>query len=115
MATNVTDKLLGLSPRITLPPHIDATDFHAVSEYVAPRAMAREVYRHKMAGNRIAVERGGEVVYLEPDEIVVDQALLRDPGDPPGRWVDSPRDSGDSNVSAGQANPRGPNKVDPGD
>jgi len=114
MATNVTDKLLGLSPRITLPPHIDPNDFHAVSEYVAPRAIAREVYRHKMAGNRIVVQRGGEVVYLEPDEIAVDPALLRDPSDPPGRWGDSPRDSGHCDVSASQANPRAPSQIDPG-
>lgn len=115
MATNVTDKLLGLSPRITLPPHIDPNDFHAVSEYVVPRAIAREIYRHKMAGNRIVVERGGEVVYLEPDEIVVDEALLRDPSDPPGRWSDSPRDSGGSNASAGQTNPRDPGPIELGD
>lgn len=115
MATNVTDKLLGLSPRITLPPHIDPNDFHAVSEYVTPRAIAREIYRHKMAGNRIVVERGGEVVYLEPDEIEVDEALLRDLSDPPGRWGDCPRDSGDSNASAGQTNPRDPSSIEPGD
>jgi len=81
MATNVTDKLLGLSPRITLPPHIDPDDFHAVSDYVAPRAIAREVYRHKMAGNRIAVERDGEAVWLEPEEIEVQEALLCDLSD----------------------------------
>lgn len=81
MATNVTDKLLGLSKRITLPPDIDPDDFHAVSEYVAPRAIAREVYRHKIAGNRIAVEQDGEVVWLEPEEIEVEEALLHDLSD----------------------------------
>ena len=81
MATNVTDKLLGLSPRITLPPHIDPDDFHAVSDYVAPRAIAREIYRHKMAGNRIAVARDGEDVWLEPEDIEVDEKLLRDLSD----------------------------------
>lgn len=83
MGPDFTDKLLGLSKRVTLPPHIDPDDFHAVSEYVAPRAIAREVYRHKVAGNRIAVQynRDDGPVWLEPEEIEVDEKLLRDLSD----------------------------------
>jgi len=53
-----------------------------VSEFVAPRAIAREVYRHKIAGNRIAVQYPGEAPkWLAPEEIEVDEKLLRDSTD----------------------------------
>lgn len=82
MGPDFTDKLLGLSPIITLPPDIDPDDFHAVSEFVAPRAIAREVYRHKVAGNRIVVQYDDSgPVWLEPEEIEVDEKLLRDLSD----------------------------------
>lgn len=81
MGPDLTDQLLGLSKRITLPPDIDPDDFHAVSEFVAPRAIAREVYRHKVAGNRIVVDHGDGPVWLEPEEIEVDEKLLRDLSD----------------------------------
>jgi len=83
MVPDLTDQLLGLSKRITLPPGIDPRDFHAVSEFVAPRAIAREVYRHKVAGNRIAVQYNLDdgPVWLEPEEIEVDEKLLRDLSD----------------------------------
>ncbi|MCY4243927.1 MAG: hypothetical protein OXU41_01305 [Gammaproteobacteria bacterium] len=78
------DKPIKLSRRITLPPHLDKNDFFAVVDHIAPRAIAREIYRHKIAGRGIVVERDGKVVHLKPEEIEVDEALLRDPSDSDG-------------------------------
>ena len=75
------NKPIKLSRHITLPPHIDKNDFIAVVDYIAPRAIAREVYEHKMAGRSIVVLRDGKAVCLKPEEIEVDEALLRDPSE----------------------------------
>ena len=37
------------------------------------RAVREALLRHKRAGNRVAVEREGELVLLSPDEIAVDE------------------------------------------
>ena len=47
---------------------------HETEIDVAVKKAVREVLlKHKLAGNPIAISRGGKVVILQPDEIIVDK------------------------------------------
>lgn len=57
---------------------INKLDLHERIKFGVRRGVARALAAHKKAGQSIVIWRDGKIVEIPPEEIVVDEELLRD-------------------------------------